>query len=193
MTFPTYATQEPRARSWAVARGLLHPDGTPDKATPQGQMAKTMEEIGEVVLEMIKLERTKELCEVLEWLPVLNARAKVLRLRRHRLAMEYGDILVTLTLQAAMQGATLEECRRLAPGGGSPHTWQFVEKWARKVGMAIDLYPEKVLSCLGALCLAVEDETRIQLSLTGPEVLAMALDKIEGRQGAVVGGVFVKA
>ena len=39
---------------------------------------------------------------------------------------------------------------------------------------------------LGAVARCVEDAARIQLLLSGPECLAMALAKIAGRRGGVV-------
>jgi hypothetical protein len=188
MTMPTYSAQEPRARAWATTRDLIHPDGRPNLATPQGQMSKTMEEIAEAQESLEK------------W--ILYAPVTDKPIAKHfaakALALEFGDILVTLAMQAAMQGATLEHCRTLAPGAGRPHTWQFVKDWAHDLTTSINYSAEldsartDALSEIGALCLAVEDEARIQLSLTGPELLAMALDKIEGRKGEMVGGVWVK-
>jgi hypothetical protein len=193
MTLPTYADTEPRARAWAVARGLLHPDGTSDKATPQGQMAKTMEEIGEAQEAMLELNHAKALAaEMLG--PEFSLAAQChTDGPRHRLALEFGDILVTLCLQAAMQGATLSECMALAGTLHFPSTWPFLAIHAKGLEVAINNYSARARAFIGKIALCVEDETRIQLSLTGPEVLAMALDKIEGRQGEVVEGVFVKA
>jgi hypothetical protein len=201
MTLPTYANEEPRARAWATTRELIHADGSPHLATPQGQHRKTCEEIGEAALELRKLPKTKALAERLFAIgtpDLIYDSVAVLARRRDRLALELGDILVTLCIQAAMHGATLEECRTLAPVCGEPHTWHFVGYWADELKLSlvhssqIELLRKEALGEIGALCRCVEDEARIQLSLTGPEVLALALDKIEGRTGRMVGGVFVK-
>jgi len=198
MTLPTYATEEPRARHWATTRELIHADGSPHLATPQGQHRKTCEEIGEAALELRKLPKTQALAErlfamgdpgsICDIWPTFklthSVSVAILARRRDRLALEFGYVLVTLCLQAAMHGATLEECRTLAPVCGEPHTWHFVGYWADELKLSlvhssqIELLRKEALGEIGALCRCVEDEARIQLSLTGPEVLALALDKL---------------
>ena len=194
MTIPTYADLEPKARRWAVDRGLIHPTGSPRLATPVGQHRKTLEEIGEAKGAL------RTLAEYRAHPYEVQGVADVEQELKTALALEFGDVLVTLTLQAAMQGSTLEECRRVGPGNAKPLTWQFVDWWAIELGVSAAHSSKKneltrmvALAEIGAIARCVEDEARIQLSLLGPECLALALAKISNRQGEVVDGVFVKA
>lgn len=209
-TLPTYADTIPGILQWAADRGLLHPDGTAYRATPWGQHQKTLEEIGEASLELRKMAKTKALAERLFAMgtpDLIYDAVDILARRKHRLALEFGDVLVTLTLQAAMQWATLEQCLfdsgRLGTGYGSdwrlgkvsdPHCiWEYVDYHASLLGMAIDIgHGADAAAYLGAVARCVEDQARIELALTGPECLAMALAKIAGRDGEVVEGQFVR-
>ena len=186
---PTYADLEPQCVAWAAARGLLHPDGTANQATPESQHRKTMEEVGEAQesLELKMRTGTAYSCRAL--------------------ALELGDILVTLVLQSALQGVVWDEClasaSRHQAGWGStwrasqpsdpPCTWQFVEFHGSMLGMAIEQgHPGDARTYIGAVARCVEDVARVELALLGPECLELALAKIEGRRGETVNGVFVK-
>jgi hypothetical protein len=208
VTLPTYATAIPGVLQWAVDRELLHPDGTANRATAQGQHGKTVEEIDESSLELRKLAKTKAIAERLMKLPTNEPYAvAVLHRRKHRLALELGDVLVTLAIQASMQGATLERCRfesgRLCASYGidwvlgtparPPLTWQFVEHHSAMLGLEIANDGDNAPAYIGAVALCVEEIARIELSMLGPECMALALAKIQGRSGEVVGGVYVKA
>jgi NTP pyrophosphatase (non-canonical NTP hydrolase) len=202
MPLPTYAELEPQGIAWAAARELVTADGKPDKATPLSQHGKTMEEIGEATeaLWALQIER-KRLDDVQD----LRGAAE------SALALEFGDVLVTLGLQAGMHGSTIEQCKaesgRLTTGYGSdwvlggsshwPKTWAYVDQWAALLGDALtnidSPYRFDIAGLIGALVYCTEDAARIELSLMGSEVLALALAKIAGRTGSVVGGVFVKA
>lgn len=192
MTPPTYATLIPAAIAWAAARGLLHPDGTANQATPAAQHRKTLEEIGEA----------KGALEV--WQGTGNADA------RHALALELGDVLVTLVLQSTLQGVAWDECMRSSHRHGigwgvdwhrsrgisdPPCTWQFAEYHASMllVEIAMGTGSPDAVEYMGNVARCVEDIARIELAMSGPECLALAMAKIEARRGSVVGGVFVKA
>jgi hypothetical protein len=201
-TAPAYAELESQARAWAVARGLIHLNGEPKMATVMGQFGKTLEEISEAQLELRKLEKSKALrlrliamssrvyseCDT----ELLSDADRMLDRRLDRLALELGDVLVTLALLAAMHGLTLHACLVQAPRTPltKPQIWQFVDAHAELLGdrLSMDVGP-----MLGAVARCVEDQARITLELSGPQCLALALAKIEGRQGEVVDGVFVKA
>lgn len=51
----------------------------------------------------------------------------------------------------------------------------------------------EIAAAIGAVARCVEDQARIVLEMSGPQCLALALAKIEGRSGQVVDGVFVKS
>jgi hypothetical protein len=218
MTQATYTDQEPRAIAWASTppKHLLHPDGTADQATPDGQHAKTIEEIGEASLELRKLAKTRVIASRLlkiaegndlaakfsrwasHWLSEANsyeeASSIILGRRRHRLAMELGDILVTLALQAAMAGSSLDECLVLANVMTTDKAWAMVDIHAKGIAAALR-YPEQnpyLLNFIGLVARCVEDVARTELCLPGPQCLALALNKIERRKGKTVGGIFVK-
>jgi hypothetical protein len=211
----TYETLEPRAIAWAADVDLLHPDGTADQATPDGQHAKTIEEIGEASLELRKLAKTRviasRLIEMAEKnriaakIPIFASRRPrlayecvasiILGRRRYRLALELGDILVTLALQAAMAGSSLEECLVLANVMRTDNAWALVDIHAKGIAAALR-YPEQnpyLLNFIGLVARCVEGLARTELCLSGPQCLALALNKIERRKGKTVGGVFLKA
>jgi hypothetical protein len=191
-TAPTYADLESKARAWAVARGLIHANGMPKLATVLGQYGKTLEEIGEASLELRKLVRSKvtRLRLIADHGLIVEGEAVVDR-RLDRLALKFGDVLVTLSILAAMHGLTLHACLVQAPRTPltKPQIWQFVDAHAELLG---DRLPMDIGPMLGAVARCVEDQARI-LDMSGPQCLALALAKIEGRQGEVVDGVFVKA
>lgn len=211
IAIPTYAELEPQVVAWAAARGLVDDEGKPLKATPTSQHGKTMEEIGEATKALTYWEPCRRWTE--------DQPPKYIEVTRRELALEFGDILVTLVIQAAMHGSTLEQCMvesgRLGTGFGSdwglgkvsnpPRNWEHVVDWAEMLRMALNSaerfkssYSKRVAAAsarqyIGAIARCVEEECRIQLSLLGPECLALALGKIAGRSGEVVDGVFVKA
>ena len=190
-TAPTYPTLEPKARAWAVASGLIHPNGMPKLATVLGQFGKTLEEISEAQLELRKLEKSKALyASIGEWDTPIDP-AETLKARRHALALEFGDIIVTLSLLAAMHGVTLGRC--LLWPNGAVQNWQFVDKHAAALGDRLEENSVRIPTAIGAVARCVEDQSRIVLEMTGPQCLALALAKIEGSSGAVVDGVFVKS
>lgn len=204
ITIPTYADLEPQIVAWAAARELVHPDGAPLKATPMAQHAKTVEEIGEAALELRKLARTRAIADrLVNRLGCPSLASLILKRRKHRLSLEFGDVFVTLGLQAAMHGSALEQCK-VESGhlNGMPTTWEYVDSWAEKMRIVIDCmaWPEtkeaatvSAIQYIGAIARCTEDIARVELSLMGPECLVLALEKIAGRTGEVVDGQFVKA
>lgn len=197
-TLPTYATLEPKIRAWATHRRIISPAGRPLLGTTQGQYQKIMEEIGEAELERRKLAKSKAMRLQLFPLGLIVEGEGVLDRRLDRIALEFGDVLVTLTILAAMHGVTLDSCRQKAPNHRLS-TWQFVGDWALGLKTSFDyaaslnIANTSLFAEIGTVARCVEDEARILLELSGPECLALALAKIEGRNGAMVDGVFVKA
>jgi hypothetical protein len=194
----TYETLEPRAIAWASTppRHLLHPDGTADHATPDGQHAKTIEGIGEASLELRKLTKTRVIARRLMAMKIeglADASSIILGRRRHRLAIDLGDILVALALQSAMAGSSLEECLVLANVMRTEAAWALVDIHAKGIAAALR-YPENpyLLNFVGLAGQCVEDLARTELCLSGPQCLALALNKIESRKGKTLGGMFVK-
>ena len=189
-TLPTYATIEPKIRAWATHRRITYTDGRPLLGTTQGQCRKTMEEIGEAQLERRKLAKSKALRLQLFPLGLIVEGEGVLDRRLDRIALEFGDVLVTLTILAAMHGVTLDACLRQP--NGAVQNWQFVDQHAAALGERLEENSVRIPTAIGAVARCVEDEAQILLELSGPECLALALAKIEGRDGTMVAGVFVK-
>lgn len=192
IAIPTYAELEPQVVAWAAARGLVDDEGKPLEATPMSQHGKTLEEIDEATdaLRDWGIEKA--------WRDIGRRTPEQMEPAKHDLALEFGDILVTLCLQAAMHGTTLEQCKvEACKLQGKPFTWEYVGHWAamlsESLGNPRSLFRFDAPGETGAIARCVEEECRIQLSLMGPECLALALAKIAGRQGEVVDGVFVKA
>ena len=198
MTLPTYATLEPKIRAWATHRQITSTDGRPLMGTTQGQYRKTLEEIGEAQLERQKLivSKVTRLRLIADHGLIVEGEA-VLDRRFARIALEFGDVLVTLTILAAMHGVTLDSCRRMV-SSYRLFTWQFVDDWALDLkaslddAASLDTAKSDAFAAIGAVARCVEDEARIVLEMSGPECLALALAKIEGRDGAMIDGVFVK-
>ena len=191
MTLPTYADLEPKIRAWAAHRRITHTDGRPLLGTTQGQYRKTLEEIGEAQLERRKLivSKVTRLRLLADHGLIVEGEA-VLDRRLARIALEMGDVLVTLTILAAMHGVTLEACLRQP--NGAVQNWPFVDQHAAELGESLEENSVRIPAEIGAVARCVEDEARIVLEMSGPECLALALAKIEGRNGAMIDGVFVK-
>lgn len=162
-TLPPLAELNQMAVAWAEKRGIF------EKSKPAAQQGKTDEEIREA-------EEALEYAEIPEWS-----------------ATELGDILVTLCLQAHMQGTTLADCIKLAPVSRTPHTWQHRAIWATGLRTAISQYSPRIPAYIGALYGCVRDAAQTHLAMMPEECLALALAKISGRKGEMVNGVFVKA
>jgi hypothetical protein len=184
MTLPTYADLEPKIRAWAAHRQITYADGRPRLGTIAGQYAKMLEEIAEAQ-DMI---REWSICQAMGDDACPKNKAEV----RQSLALEFGDVLVTLVLLSAMHGMTLDACLLQAPRlpRKTPQEWQFINEHAKLLG---DRLGRDVGPMIGAVARCVEDESRITLELSGPECLALALTKIEGRDGVMIDGVFVKS
>ena len=189
-TLPTYATLEPKIRAWATHRRIISPDGRPLLGTTQGQHLAVLEEIGEAQLERRKLAKSKALRLQLFPLGLIVEGEGVLDRRLALIALEFGDVLVTLTILAAMHGVTLASCLRQP--NGAVQNWQFVDQHAAALGERLEDNSVMIPTAIGTVARCVEDEARILLEMSGPECLALALAKIEGRDGTMVDGVFVK-
>lgn len=197
----TYTALTPAIIAWAAERGLLHPDGTANKATPLAQHQKTLEEIGEAK-EALENWRVAQGPEKSAWEPFLNKDVwasvdDYLAAIKNDAALELGDILVTLVLQAGMQGSTLEVCMGIpARLGWGPTDWPNVGDWSAMLSESISnphsLFSRDALGEIGAIALCTEDAARTHLGMTGPECLALALEKIRDRRGVVMDGVFLK-
>jgi len=177
-SLPTYAELEPAVIQWAADRELVYQSGSPYKATRASQHAKALEEIGEADSAYIEY------------------RVRPSDSTRKALALELGDVLVTQVIGAAMQGTTVEKCLGMVPvtrdDDESPShvqnalTWAFVKYWAEVHGGP---FPDTI----GAVAACTEDLARIELSMSGPECLRLALGKIKHRRGMIVNETFVKA
>ena len=89
---------------WAHARNLI------DGSNPIAQLAKTIEECGEILTELQARERYDP--EKLKH--DLDQAIEVYTEYNRKLKLEYGDVLVTIIVGMAQQGYTVEECLSLA-------------------------------------------------------------------------------
>jgi NTP pyrophosphatase (non-canonical NTP hydrolase) len=94
-----YQELEAKVLVWAKEKGIL------DKATPLAQCDKTFEEV-------------EELCEALEYQSIniesfTNSKDKEVN-TKEEIKDALGDILVTIIIQAEMQGLKLEDCLQSA-------------------------------------------------------------------------------
>jgi NTP pyrophosphatase (non-canonical NTP hydrolase) len=112
-----YTELEALVITWAKEKGIL------DKATPLAQAEKTFEEVNELI----------EACEVQEErLEVyVNSKGKAVN-TQEELKDALGDILVTIIIQAEMQGFKLEDCLQsaynvISKRTGSMKNGQFVK------------------------------------------------------------------
>ena len=157
---------------WAEQRGLFSP------ANPIKQAAKTLEEVGEAKAALCPVDS---------------------RVSQKEAALELGDILVTLTIQAHAQGSSLAECIRsvykvgqLFKRGQKRWTWDKVDFWVEALMVAVE-EQTSVRPMIGVVYKCVEDAAAIQLAMSPAECLALAYEKIRDRQGQTIDGEFVKA
>lgn len=91
----TYNELEPLVIQWARDKGIL------EKATPLAQAEKTLEEVDELLQAVTAQSLGKE--------EFLNIKEKPVNTNEEILDA-LGDILVTIIIQAEMQGLKLEDC-----------------------------------------------------------------------------------
>jgi hypothetical protein len=146
-----------RTEQWAIAREIITPDGHPHKATLQGQLDKTIEELNELA-DALALPSCED-----------NRRAAM---------MECGDVQVCLILLARMLGTHIESCPN-----SEVTEWDQYSAWAL---LAIHTIDEGMgyKQCLGTLWSCAESAAEM-LGTTADECLEMALDKIEKRKGSI--------
>ena len=190
---PTYADLGPEVIAWAAARELVRGDGSPLRANPLSQHRKTVEEVGEAKEALAELNSAKALAVDMMGKDYTLAAQCMGDVPRRGLALELGDILVTLTIHAGMHGKALGQCKaesgRLTTGYGSdwylgkvghpPKTWAYVGEWAAMLGDALanldSPWRFDIAGLIGAVAICVEDAASIELALLGPECLALAL------------------
>ena len=107
-----YNELEPLVIEWAKEKGIL------EKATPLAQCDKTFEEV-------------EELCEALEaqrmgLFEFKNSKGKQVN-TKFEIQDALGDILVTIIIQAEMQGLKLEDCLQSAYDVISKRTGKMVD------------------------------------------------------------------
>lgn len=170
----TYTALHDLCIEWANDRSLFA------TATPITQHGKTLEELREVADAMAEYP-----CYL------ANVSPREAGTPANRLALEFGDVLVTLCLQAHMQGATLAECietARKEPLLG----FSYMPKWVHLLSFRIyEEVPnaEQIRRAIGAIGLCIADQARMSLAMRGEECLELALNKIWGRQGQMVDGL----
>lgn len=90
-----YKELEPLVIQWAENKGIL------DKATPLAQARKTLEEVEEL-LEAVDTQEN-------DFYTFTNSKGKKVN-TQEEIQDALGDILVTIIIQAEMQGLKLENC-----------------------------------------------------------------------------------
>jgi len=112
-----YNELEPLVIQWAKDKGIL------EKATPLAQAHKTFEEVQEL-LEAVDAQEN-------DYYKFTNSKGKVVNTNEEILDA-LGDILVTIIIQAEMQGLKLEDCLEsayniISKRTGSMQNGQFVK------------------------------------------------------------------
>lgn len=90
-----YKELEPLVIQWAKEKGIL------EKATPLAQAKKTLEEVEELLEAVYYQEEGKY--------KFVNSKGKLVN-TEEEVKDALGDILVTIIIQAEMQGLKLEDC-----------------------------------------------------------------------------------
>lgn len=166
-----------QAVAWANARGLI------EQTTPLAQAEKTQEEVGEAIAAIEHYINSVDSPE--------TARA---------VALELGDILVTLALGAHLQGSPLRETLEQFYLGSQGRTFATRTSHATSLNLALDELLRAVHSgprpaivyAMGHLVNVVNEIAKTLLNLSAENCLAMALEKIQNRTGKVEGQKFVK-
>lgn len=198
-----YSDLCPTVIALATERGFTQAILTSHVVTPQEQHCDTLAAIASAQLDLRKLGATKALELALVGLSLPDEAQTIAQRRRHRLAVAFGTLLASLTIQAAMQVATLEVCKslsgRLCNSYGvdmnryhPPQIWLHIDRWAVALGEKIATRDDAAPAHIGAIVFCVEEWARINLALSGPECMALALGEISKRRG-VVDGVSVQA
>ena len=162
---------------WAEEKGILAAGNKVAQAT------KTLEEISEA----------KEEMRALKTLIALRSSGGP-----HKLAMELGDILVTLCIQCELLGSKLSDARWTTPVKTEKPpepSFENIDLYATHFWNAINDADSNLcpLESVGRLYMCVWDAAQNSCYLSPEECLDMALKKIQRRTGIMVGGVFVKA
>jgi NTP pyrophosphatase (non-canonical NTP hydrolase) len=106
-----YKELEPLVIQWAQEKGIL------EKATPLAQANKTFEEVQEL-LEAIDAQEN-------DYYRFTNSKGKIVN-TEEEVKDALGDILVTIIIQAEMQGLKLEDCLKSAYNVISKRTGKMV-------------------------------------------------------------------
>ena len=172
------AQREPFIIEWAAEKGLIA--HTVDQAL--AQHGKTNEEVGELLEAIHTYEGDKKKYSE-GW--ILDA--------GHRLiALEAGDVLVTLVIQCAIHRQSLDYAMNCFDANFAQSDSITLTDRAEMLGKAIKGEARTwVFAIIGILVEEVRKEIE-PYGLTLDECLDAAWEKIKGRKGETVGGVFVK-
>lgn len=186
----------PTVIALATERGFTRAILTSHVVTPQEHHCDTLEAIAGAQLELLKRGATKALELELVGLSLHDEAQTIAQRRRHRLAVAFGNILASLTIQSAMHGATIEACKSLSGrlhnsyGDGRrmtreypPQIWLHIDRWASALKGKVATRDDEVPAYIGAIVFCVEEWARINLAISGPECMALALGEISGRVG----------
>ena len=107
-----YNELQPLVIAWAAQKGIL------DKATPLAQAEKTIEESDEL--------REAVYCQSVGMVKFVNSKGKMVN-TDEEIKDALGDILVTIIIQAELQGLNLVECLESAYNVISKRTGKMVD------------------------------------------------------------------
>lgn len=163
---------QPLISAWAHDKGIM------DAANPIGQMAKTMEEVGEakeVPARVVDTNQTQsEQIYDESW-------------NNYDLALELGDILVTIMIQSEMQGFMLsaiipEDINRF-DDNDQLREWSNIDYFVSELSVAVAAKSKlKIIGNLISVYACVQDAATRFLGMRAEQCLEMAYEKIKDRQ-----------
>lgn len=212
---PTLSQLEPLISQWAHDKGIM------TAANPVGQMDKTAEEVGEArmfeaAIELVRrgialnastvglwdlVENVlppKDCKKVVDLIPGLMTADNLMEALKHLLALELGDILVTLCIQAEMQGFTLSSILpydiNVYDENDNLREWDNVDYFVSELSAAVVGGSKlKIITGLISVYTCVRGIAQLGLEMTPEECIALAYEKIKGRSGYMnEAGQFVK-
>jgi hypothetical protein len=139
-----------RAWQWAIERGL-------QKTTPKDQFRKIVRRIDDAI-ETLAQNYAGQCTD-------------------KDVALEFGNVLVSLSIAAHLQSATLQQAMAKRPATVKAQSFQNLAYWINTLQQAI-AEGKNILPCLGAVGACLQEGARIEIAMSMEECLALTLNKI---------------
>lgn len=175
------AELQPLISQWAHIKGIMN------AASPVGQMQKTTEKVGEAQEVFQLLLDCREVS--FDYNPEIFEKG---------LALELGDILVTICIQAEMQGfrlsAIIPHDINKYDENDQIREWDNIDYFVSELSVAVAAKSKlRIIGNLLSVYVCVQDAATRFLGMSAEECLEMTYEKIKARQGHLnEQGQFVK-